>query len=875
MKSKTPQPPRWATSLLRTYCRRELLEDLEGDLQEFFDRNLQLRGAFMARLIYIIDVLKFFRSYTVRKPSLSNPLNKRYMLASYIKTSRRSILRSKLFSAINIVGLAFSMSVGLLVIALITDLRSYDSTLQNNDRIYRVISTLHQVQRDEVQLASTSWRAGELVQSNVPGAEAVTILKNNFGGDAKIGGKTIPVGGTYADNNFFNVFNLPFVSGVAATALKQPNSLVLTQETAKKLFGDADAMGKTITFDSTIYTVTGILQNIPKLSHMHFELLASLSSIDVSKTTADGNYIDWANCYSNYVYVLLKNNSKPSSFAKALDKISNDENALSKNTKISLSPQALKNITMGAAFLGNEDGAVFPAAILYVLAGLALVILLSACFNYTNLSIARSLKRSREVGIRKVMGAGRWQVIAQFIVESVIISLVSLVASFFIFLVLRGQFLSFDEYLQRVFALNLSGNIFLYFICLAVAVGVIAGLLPAFFYAKVNTIHALKDAASLKVFKHISFRKALVVIQYTLSLIFITSTVIGYNQYKGFIKFDLGFKTANVLNINMQGNKEDVFADELATLPAVKSVSRSAIVSSIGSMYGTGMKYNNPADSASVMQNFVDANYLPLHEYSFLAGHNFTKRPKDAPETEVIVNEQLIKRFNIGLGNPQKAIGETVHIKGKDLAIIGVLKDFHYGTADRKIDPTVLRYSTNPGGYLNVKINVTNLPATMSGINAMWKQIDKVHPVDAKFYDVQIEEAYNQYAVLLKIVGFIATMAICISSLGLFGMVIYTMEKRVKEVSIRKVLGAGEGLLAYLLSKSFLVLLLIAAAIALPLTWLFFDKVVLSNFAYHQPIGFTDMFIGLGFVAGIALIMIGLQTLKIVRANPANVLKNE
>lgn len=875
MNNQTPQPPKWANGFLKAYCRPQLLEDLEGDLNEYFERNLKSRGAFMAKLIYIIDVLKFFRSYTVRKPSISNPLNKTSMLGNYIKTSRRSILRSKLFSAINIIGLAVSMSVGLLVIAIINDLRSYDGTLQNKDRIYPVISSLNQSERDPVQLASTSWRAGQLVHDEVPGVEAMTILRNNFGGDAKIGDKIIPAGGEYADNNFFRVFNLPFISGVADNALKQPHSLVLTQETAKKFFGDVDAMGKTITFDSTIYTVTGVLQSIPKLSHLHFDMLASLSSIDVTQKTADGNYMDWSNCFSNYVYVLLKNNSKTSSFATALDKISNDENAHSKNSKISLSPQALTDITTGAAFLGNEDGAVFPAVIIYVLAGLAAVILLSACFNYTNLSIARSLKRSREVGIRKVMGAGRWQVIAQFIVESVIISLASLIASFFIFLILRGQFLSFHEYVQRVFSLNLSANILLYFIGLAVVVGVIAGLLPAVFYAKVNTIHALKDAASLKVFKHISFRKALVVIQYTLSLIFITATVIGYNQYKGFIRFDLGFKTENVLNINMQGNKEDALAAELASLPAVKGVSRSAIVSSIGSMYGTSLKYNNPSDSTGVMQNFIDANYLSLHQYNFLAGRNFITKPKDAPESEIIVNEELIKRFNIGHGNPQKAIGETVHIDGKNMAIIGVLKNFHYGTADRQITPTVLRYSTNPGGYLNVKVNVTNLPATMAGINAIWKQVDKVHPLDAKFYDAQIEEAYSQYGVLLKIVGFIAVMAICISSLGLFGMVIYTMEKRVKEVSIRKVLGAGDGLLASLLSKSFLILLLIAALIALPVTWLFFDKAVLSNFPYHQPIGFKDLFSGLFFVAGIALLMIGLQTLKIVRANPATVLKNE
>jgi len=873
MKNKTPQPPTWATRFLEAYCRPELLEDLQGDLNEFFDRNLQTRGAFMARLIYVIDVLKFFRPYTVRKPSLNNPLNNRFMLASYIKTSGRSIMRSKLFSGINIIGLAVSMSIGLLVIAIVSDLFSYDSGLQDKDRIYRVVTSLEPNGQQPVALASTSWKGGELIHAQVPAVEAMTILKNNFGGDAKIGDNTVPVSGFYADNGFFTVFSFPLVSGVATSALQQPHSLVLTQTTAKKLFGEADPMGKTVKFDSTLYTITGVMQDIPKLSHIRFEALASLSSINTSQTTGDGDYKAWSNCFSNYVYVLLKNNNSLPSFTTALKSISTHENTTAANSKIFLSPQPLKSIPMGP-LMENEDGPVFSGAIVYVLAGLALVILLSACFNYTNLSIARSLTRSREVGIRKVMGAGRWQVIGQFIVESVIISLVSLACAFFIFLVLRSQFLSFRDFMQ-LFSLSLSPVVILYFIGFAVVVGVIAGALPAFFYAKINAVRVLKDTSSLTVFRHVNFRKALVVVQYTLSLFFITATIIGYNQYKGFIHFDLGFKTENILNINLQDNKDEVFASELASLPAVKGISRSVLVSSLGSLYGTGMKYNNPHDSAGVMLNTVDAGYLPLHQYTFLAGRNFTAKPKDAPETEIIVNEQVIKRFNIGRGNPQKAIGELVKIDGKSLAIVGVLRDFHYGTADRKIEPTALRYSANPGRYLNVKLSVNNLPATMASIATLWKQLDKIHPLDAEFYDVQIEKAYNAFAVLLKIVGFIAMMAVCISSLGLFGMVIYTMEKRVKEVSIRKVLGAGEGLLMYMLSRSFLLLLLLAALIALPLTWLFFTKVVLNNFAYHQPIGFADMFTGLLFVAGIAFMMIGLQTLKIVRANPAKVLKNE
>lgn len=348
-----------------------------------------------------------------------------------------------------------------------------------------------------------------------------------------------------------------------------------------------------------------------------------------------------------------------------------------------------------------------------------------------------------------------------------------------------------------------------------------------------------------------------------------------YQQYKVFLRFDLGFTTPNVLNIRMQGNSDEVFSRELAELPAVKMISRSLIVSSLGSLYGTNIKYRDPMDSASVDMNFIDENYLPLHKYTFLAGRNFTHHPKDAPETEIIVNERLVKRFHIGHSNPAKAIGEVVVIDRKMLTIVGVLKDFHYGTVVSEIGPTALRYSAEPGGYVNVKISSDNLPATMASIEGLWKQIDKVHLLDAQFYDDQIEHAYRQFSVMLEVVGFFALLAICISSLGLFGMVIYTMERRVKEVSIRKVLGASEGVLFYLLSKGFLVLLFISALLALPAAWLFFAKVVLAKFPYHEPLQIGQLFSGLFIVAGIAFVMITAQTLKIVHANQAKVLKNE
>lgn len=875
-KNKAPQPPKWATRFLQWYCRPDLLEDLEGDLNEIFQRNLQTRGPFTARLIYAIDTLKFCRPYTVRKPSAKNPFNRQLMLASYIKTSGKSIMRSKLFSAVNIVGLAISMSVGLLVLAVVSDLFSYDATLQNKDRIFRIVSSLQPAGQPSMMLASTTWKADKLIKEEVPGVEAIVNLRRGFGGDAKIGGSSVPVSGLYADQGFFDVFSFPLLQGVAATALKEPHSLVLTETSATKLFGHADPMGKVVKIDSVNYTVTGMAKDIPKLSHLHFEMLVSLSSIDLTKPidNGDGDFMDWTNVFSDYVYVLLRKNSNAASFTVALNRLSARENAAVKDRKILLSPQAIKNIPVGRP-MANEIGPVTPTAELYILSGLALVIILSACFNYTNLSIARSLRRSREVGIRKVMGARRLQVISQFMVESIILSLLSLCFAFLIFLMLRVPFVAFHQQLDLALELALSPRLIGWFVLLALLTGILAGAFPALIYSKINAVKVLKDASSLKVFRHLNLRKALIVTQYTFSLIFITSTFIGYEQYKGFLRFDLGFTTTDVVNINMQGNNDEVFVKQLSSLPAVKGVSRSLLVSSLGSIYGSSMKYKDPADSTMVDLNYIDEHYLPLHQYAFLAGRNFESRPKNAPETETIVNQEMIRRFNIGHNNPAKAIGESISIDRQKLTIVGVLRDFHYGSLQSTIDPTAFRYSAEPGGYVNVKLSAANTAATLTSIETLWKQTDNIHPLDAKFYDDQIEHAYSQFSIMLKVIGFFAFLAICISSLGLFGMVIYTMEKRLKEISIRKVLGAGDGNLLFLLSKGFLFLFLIAAAIALPLTWLLFQKVILANFAYHQPIRSGDLFVGLLLMAGLVVVMIGMQTLKVVRANPARVLKTE
>jgi ABC-type antimicrobial peptide transport system permease subunit len=282
------------------------------------------------------------------------------------------------------------------------------------------------------------------------------------------------------------------------------------------------------------------------------------------------------------------------------------------------------------------------------------------------------------------------------------------------------------------------------------------------------------------------------------------------------------------------------------------------------------------------MTNHIDENYIPLHEQKLIAGGNFIARPATGDAaTEVIVNQQVLKRFNIGNNDPEKAIGEEItfnsfKIHGRKMTIVGVIKDFHYGKVDNVIQPAAFMFWT-PGdrAVINAKIHSNDMPATLARIESAWKKTDRVHPFEAEFYDDAIEDAYSEFSAIIKIIGFLSFLAISIASMGLFGMVVFTTETRLKEIGIRKVMGASSGNLVYLLSRGFLVLLSISAVIALPVTYIFFENFVLTNFPYHTPIQITELFVGLLAVLMIAFLMIGSQTMKAARSNPAEVLKSE
>lgn len=878
-KNKPIKPPGWAIRILHWYCRPELAEDLEGDLNEYFYRNITLKGIRRARLIYFLDVLKFLRPYTVRKLNVLNFLIQWIMIRSYIKISGRIILRNRLFSSINIIGLGISMAIGLLLISMLTDMSKYDRFHEHAEQIYRVTSKYKYLDNEDPNpYASTSLRVGKAIRESGPGIENITVLYGGFSGDMKGGEKTVSLSGFWGDESLLDVFTFSMVEGDPSTALKNPFSVIITESTARKLFGSTNALGKTIICpvhkEKKEFVVTGVIQDVPKFSHMQFDILASLSTREITEKD-NKNELAWDNIWNAYTYLLLPKDTDPKNLQANLDAIASAENKTVENTTIKLSLQPLTNIALGQE-MNNAIGPVMARSNVWMINVLSFIVILSACFNYTNLSIARSLRRSREVGIRKVVGALRSHVLGQFIVEAVMISLFALLFSFAFFVLLKPYFLSLNGGFGKMLILDISLEVVLYFILLAIVVGSMAGLLPAIFFARVNAIQVLKNITSVSVFRNISVRKGLIIVQFTISLMFITATIIGYKHYKNILGADLGFETENVVNIRLFGNKANLLKKELAEMPEVKGLSTSMIVTSIGTYYGTRVKYLDPNDSTGIHYNSIDEHYIPLHNHKLIAGRNFAPKPDSIVESEVIVNEKVLKRFNIRNGDPQKAIGETLIVDRIPLQIIGVMKDFHYGrSTDPEKKEVIFRYIPDKAEYINAKIDVTDWHATVTKIEKAWKKIDDVHPLEATFYDEQIAQSYGDFSSRLKVIGSLSFLAIYIASIGLLGMVVFTTETRLKEISIRKVLGASEGNLVYLLSKNFLLLLSIAAFAALTSTHFFFVKFVLADYADGVSLPWYELTIGVFIVVITAFVMIGSHTLKVARTNPAEVLKNE
>lgn len=815
------------------------------------------------------------------------------MLLNYLKVGIRNILKYKAFSFINIFGLAVAMSVSMLIILMLADQQRYDQFHTKKDRIYRILSNY---EGSRQPYATSPYPLAQAIRTEYGIAEEATTLTPGVGGDVTYGQKLADLRGYFAEPAFFSIFSFDLATGDKATALSKPYSMIISQEIAAQLFGAEDPIGKVVEFSDRqlpfpievdgvggpavpwgSFTITGVIDESQYTSHLKFDAL--VSSATRQSLIAESKMVDlsnnWEWYYRSYTYVLLDESKSAEDLSAALTDLAKRKYAdlHSDQTKgFKLIPQPLSEVALGLS--GNDTNNRMPGVAYYILSALALVILISACLNYASLSIARALTRAKEIGVRKVTGAARKNLVVQFLSESALTSLAAMAMAVFFLLLLAPAFkgLWVNQYLN--FELSATPAVYLAFLGFALVIGLIAGLYPAFYLSGQRPIQALKNLGNASSGK-LGLRKLLGVLQFVISLFFITTTILIYNQFRHFLHFDYGFNADNVVNIELQGADYQKLANELQGVAGVTTISACDIVPASGRSNNYELKRaDRQEDFFKAGSIMADRNFTDNLGIELVTGRNFGSG--ETPEHHALVNEAMVRK--LGYGHPSEIIGEVLESKwgNAQFEVIGVVKDFRYRLLlnEDKIEPLVLRHVPAKFEYLNVKLSTTDLQGTLKKLDAAWKKIDPLHPFKYEFFDEQLEATHSGIFDVVSILGFIAFLAIVIACLGLLGMVIYTAERKTKEVGIRKILGAETLSIAFLLSKGFLGMLLLSILIGAPLSY-FANNLWLEKFPNRVEFGPGTVLLGVAVLFTLGLLTIGSQTWRSSRANPVDALKIE
>jgi putative ABC transport system permease protein len=888
---KHQPPPKFAQAMFDWFCKGALVEDLKGDMDELFIRNLARMSASKARWIYWRQVLSLIFSYAVtsrkkqRATQDSSILPNLSMLRSYVVTATRNLAKQKFFTIINVIGLAAGMSVSLLVIAIISFIQTYDDFHVNKDRIYRVITHVDS-QEYSNDFASCPPPLYDKL-STFKGIDKMVRFSTEFSDDVSYNnGELLSLRGYFADPAFLAVFTFPLQQGNQSTALSMPNSLVITPAAALRIFGTENAIGKTLHVgDKGLFEVTGVFRELPRNTHFTFEAVASYKFIDRWVESQVEGPDRWKKFLGSYLYVQFDETGDPDSDVKrterALANISADQYASYSNFKASFSLQSINDITPGIE-LSNSHGREWGSAGVTTFFVLTLLILLPACFNYTNISISRALTRSKEIGLRKVMGGQRTQIVSQFVLETVIITLVALVGACAIFMAVRNQVIammvdtpihSFLLEYGSGLELSLTFKMVSWFFLFAVVVGLLTGIVPAIYFSKLNPIDSMRRVGRAGTVGNLNIRKVLITLQFALSLGFIMCVVVAYQQHRGSIGYDFGFTRENILTVDVRGIDPQLFRNQFSKFSQVRAMSYSSHIP--GASRSDRAFVVNPAsrDSIEVSRMFADHGQIATFGLTLLAGTNFIDDYNKCGD-DIIVNEAFVRQFK--LGRPLDAVGRVLTLAGgQEVRVAGVMKDFQYTHLEEGIKSFFYQCDVRKFRYAFLAVQSTDLISTLSSMEAAWKPIGGGRMFTSKFLNDYIQEAYDLHLSLVKICSFLGALAISISCLGMVGMVVFTIQNRVKEVGVRKVMGATSGTIAYLLSKDFVKLMLVASAIAIPITCLFFEKLYFRIQSYSVPIGAFEILTSLAILFVLGLSTVFSQTLKAAAANPVDSLRHE
>ena len=817
------------------------------------------------------------------------------MFRNYFKVAFRNLLKRKGFSLINILGLATGMAVCLLIILFIQSELSYDKHHEKADNIYRVVLERSYPGR-ATSYSIIPQSIGAAIKAEYPEVLESTRLFNLGGNGSfflRIGEKTFEEKRVLAaDSNFFRVFSSKMLHGDATTALQNPNSAVLNESTAKRYFGSSDAVGKQFVTDgddtTQTFIVTGVVADWPDNSHFLFDMLISTNSFQFTRRP---NYVGFA----AHTYLLLNPNASylalegkfPAMIKKyvspEINRVFNqsweDFQKAGNGYKYYLQPLPKIHLISDLEAELRPNGSMTAV---YIFAIVAVFILFLACINFINLSTARSVERAREVGIRKTFGSERKALIGQFLIESVFVSLVSMVLAFALILLLIPAFNSISgKTLTAAYFLQPSWIMLL--VIFVLITGIVAGLYPAFVLSSFNPIMVLKGRFKSNKYG-LALRNGLVIFQFAISVILIIATIVVNIQMKYMLGNKLGFKKDHVIVVERTDLVEDqfpAFKNELLGISGVESASGTSTMPGNQNFFGTTWQEVGSKSPMTGRGMIVDEDYNKTLGLELKEGRFFSK-DFSTDTLSVVLNEKAAKELGLKTVIGSRLTSTDEFFNGPDNAIytynvIGVVKDFHYHSLHEPISPLVIINSRKFGsrsGLMALRVTGDNFKSSLAGIENAWKKFVKEKPFNYYFLDRTLAAQYKAEQTTQRIFTIFSGLAIFIACIGLLGLAAYATQQRTREISIRKILGASESSIVTMLSKDFLKLVLISSAIAFPLAWWAMNK-WLQDFAYRVDVGWWIFIAAAMLAVLIALLTISTQALKAAFTSPVKNLRTE
>lgn len=902
MDPKKHRPPEWADKFLEWYCAPQFIEETQGDLYEAFHRRCKGLGPHWARWLFTVDVLRSF-SFRTFDYSFLPSRNSLSMLRNYITLTFRNLLRKKAFSSINILGLAIGMAAFFLIMQYVSFEWSYDRFHQNSDRIYRVCLERQTPARHVVSAANHPGTAPAL-KAEYPEVEDYTRVMPQFLRmgklvalsciDEKNEEKIFYEEHIYiVDPSFLTLFSFPLKYGDAGNALTDPSSIVISESVAGKYFGSENPIGSILTADGRRpFKVTGVFEDVPANSHIKFDILMSWWFVENNpgKLAAEG-YWKWPEFYT---YVRLAPDVDAKSFESKLDGFyerHNGEYLRKMNIRERVDLQPLTDIHLRSPEMTNEREVHGSEQIVYFLLIIAGLIIFIAWVNYINLSTSKSLERAREIGLRKVVGALKRQLITQFLFESAMINFLALLVSFLLTVLAYPYFseLTGKSMGSNFFEASLIKEPLFWTVVAGIffSGSFLAGFYPAFMLSSFRIVTALKGKV-LGSQSGIALRKVLVTTQFIISVALIAGTIMIFRQVQFMRTYDLGFAKDQLLVIKPPRVVDSTFRARIKTFQT--EIKRNANVNNISASseipgapvsdrngirkFGQGVEGNIGID-----MYFVDNAFIPTYGLTVAAGRNFNEDERlispQAPSNPIIVNRKVVE--DLGYKDPDEAVNQLVYFAlGADDwvgEIVGIVENFSQVSLKTDYDRLIFFPSTYPA-YFTVNLDMQSLPETLSYLRQKYEMAFPGNPFDYFFIDDYFNRQYVADQQFGKVLGLFTGLALIIAGLGLYGLTIFMVSQRTKELALRRILGASLSNIIRLFSKDFVRLIVLANIIALPVVY-FLAEQWLDNFAFRIDIGWIIFIVPFLILLTISLTTVSFQTIKTGLTNPVNSLRSE